>query len=80
MPWPWEPRRFEFIAEKGMDAFLTEYQNDPPAEKGPVESGITAHRIQRQLNGLERKIVPTGIWPSSIALPGLVSTFSPATT
>lgn len=51
---------YDFIADKGMDAFLTEYQNDPPEESGPVESGITARRIQTQLNGYERKIVPAG--------------------
>lgn len=49
---------FDFISDNGMDAFLTEYQNDPPEESGPVESGITPRRIQTQLNGLERKIVP----------------------
>jgi hypothetical protein len=48
------------VARLGADAVATEYQNDPPEESGPVESGITPHRVQRQLNGHERKVVPNG--------------------
>jgi hypothetical protein len=51
---------YDFIADKGLDAFLTEYQNDPPEETGPQESGITAHRIQKQLSGYPRKVIPPG--------------------
>lgn len=48
------------VARVGQDAVSTEYDNDPPAEAGPVESGITAHRIQRQVSGYPRKVVPPG--------------------
>ena len=48
------------VARLGQDAVSTEYDNDPPAEAGPVESGITAHRVQRQVSGYPRKIVPPG--------------------
>ncbi len=44
----------------GAEGVATEYDNDPPEESGPVESGITAYRIQRQVNGFDRKIVPDG--------------------
>lgn len=53
-------RCLNIIADRGMEAFLTEYQNDPPEQSGPVESGITAHRIQRQVSGYARKVIPPG--------------------
>lgn len=49
---------FNEVARLGIDAVNTEYNNDPPEESGPIESGITPHRIQRQLSGYHRKIVP----------------------
>ncbi len=42
----------------GPEAVACEYDNDPPEEAGPIESGITANRIQRQVNGLDRGIIP----------------------
>jgi hypothetical protein len=53
-------RCFNIIADRGLEAFQTEYQNDPPEESGPIESGITAHRIQTQLSGYERRVIPPG--------------------
>jgi hypothetical protein len=53
-------RCYDYIADTGMDSFLTEHQNDPPAETGPIESGITAYRVQRQVSGYDRKIIPPG--------------------
>ena len=53
-------RCYDFISDHGMPAFLTEYQNDPPEDTGPVESGITPNRIQRQTNGYDRRVVPPG--------------------
>lgn len=53
-------RCYDYIADTGMESFLTEHQNDPPAETGPVESGITAYRIQRQVSGYDRKVIPPG--------------------
>ena len=51
---------YNIIADRGWDNFATEYQNDPPEETGPVESGITPYRIQRQLSGYSRKEIPEG--------------------
>lgn len=51
---------YDLVGDIGRDAFDTEYQNDPPEETGPVESGISAHRIQNQMSGYPRCIVPPG--------------------
>lgn len=51
---------FNLIADRGQVHFDTEYQNDPPAETGPVESGITPARIQKQLNEFPEGVVPRG--------------------
>ncbi len=51
---------YDLVADIGEMAVLTEYQNDPPEETGPVESGVTAHLIQCKTNGYPRKIVPPG--------------------
>ncbi len=48
------------VARLGMEAVQTEYQNDPPEEAGPRESGLTAFRIQRQVSGFLRKRIPPG--------------------
>jgi len=51
---------YDLIADIGRDSFDTEYQNDPPEEAGPMESGITAYRVQTQVSGYERGIIPPG--------------------
>jgi hypothetical protein len=51
---------FNEKAAKGEDYCATELDNDPPEESGPVESGITAHRVQRQLSGHGRRAIPQG--------------------
>lgn len=51
---------YNIISDRGIEHFLTEYQNEPPAEAGPQESGITAYRIQTQVSGRERRIIPRG--------------------
>jgi len=51
---------FDLIADRGWEHFNTEYQNDPPEEDGPIESGITAEKIQRRLSGYPRAMVPPG--------------------
>ena len=53
-------RYYDFVADNGEEAALSEVQNDPPAEAGPIESGITAHRIQTQVSGFKRKEIPPG--------------------
>ncbi len=49
---------YNMIARIGPEAVACELDNDPPEEAGPMESGITARRIQKQLSGYNRKIVP----------------------
>ncbi len=51
-------RCYDYIADTGMESFQTEHQNDPPEESGPIESGITPTRVQRQLSGYDRRVVP----------------------
>jgi len=51
---------FVEIARIGPEAVATEYDNDPPEESGPIESGITAARIQKQISGYARKVIPPG--------------------
>lgn len=53
-------RYFNLVADIGQEAVDTEYQNDPPEESGPIESGITAYRVQTQTNGFARKEIPPG--------------------
>lgn len=48
------------IARTSADAVSTEYDNDPPEEAGPIESGITSYRVQRQVSGYPRREVPPG--------------------
>lgn len=51
---------YDEIARTSPESVATEYDNDPPEESGPVESGITPHRVQTQLSGYERKMIPPG--------------------
>jgi hypothetical protein len=51
---------FDFVARNGPEAAATELDNNPPEEAGPIESGITAHRVQRQVNGHARRAIPPG--------------------
>lgn len=51
---------YDLIADIGRDSFDTEYQNDPPEASGPIESGITAHRVQTQVSGYPRCVIPPG--------------------
>jgi hypothetical protein len=51
---------FNEVARMGPEAVATELDNDPPEESGPIESGITPHRIMRQVSGWQRQIVPPG--------------------
>lgn len=53
-------RYFNEVARLGQEAVSTEYDNDPPEEAGPIESGISSNRVQRQLSGFARYVVPPG--------------------
>jgi hypothetical protein len=49
---------YNFIADKKLNAFLTEYQNDPPQDEGIETSGLTDLRIiNKQWTG-EQFVVP----------------------
>lgn len=51
---------FNEVARIGQEAVDTELDNNPPEETAVVESGITPHRIQKQVSGLARKVIPNG--------------------
>lgn len=51
-------RYYNEVARVGAAAVATEFDNDPPEEAGPQESGITASRVQRQLSGFARGVIP----------------------
>lgn len=53
-------RYYNEVAKVGQEAVSSEYDNDPPEESGPIESGITAYRVQRQVSGYPRRVVPPG--------------------
>jgi hypothetical protein len=53
-------RYYNEVARTSPEAVATEFDNDPPEESGPVESGITAWRIQNQLSGYDHRVIPPG--------------------
>ncbi len=52
---------YDIIADRGAEAFATEYQNDPPDDRADEEGGITAPMIQTKVNGIPRGIVPADV-------------------
>lgn len=48
---------YNIIADRGLDAFQTEYQNEPPEDAKPEESGISANLVRSRLNNLPRHTV-----------------------
>jgi hypothetical protein len=51
---------YDYIADRGLDSFLTEHQNDPPEKESFSESAITPEMIQRKVSGVPRGIIPPG--------------------
>jgi len=51
---------YNIISDRGPEHFATEYQNDPPDPDEGLDSGggLTAHRVQNQLSGYPRGIIP----------------------
>lgn len=49
------------IADVGRDNFLTEYQNAPPEDTGPIGTSLSAYRVQTQISGYARKVVPPNV-------------------
>jgi len=45
---------YNIIADNGMEAFLTECQNDPSEASGPETMNITAGKVGRKMSGLEQ--------------------------
>ena len=48
------------MARMGEQFVLTELDNNPAEETGFIESGISKHRIQKQISGYARKLIPPG--------------------
>jgi hypothetical protein len=53
-------RYYNEVARIGQEAAETEYNNNPAEETGPVESGLSATRVQRQVSGYARNVIPPG--------------------
>ena len=53
-------RYYNEVARIGLEAVQTEFDNNPPAEMGPIESGITTARIIKQVSGYAWRIIPPG--------------------
>lgn len=51
---------FNMVATVGQEVVSTEYDNDPPEQTAVVETGLSPWRIQRQVSGMDRAIVPDG--------------------
>jgi hypothetical protein len=51
---------YTLVARYGQEAVDTEYNNDPPKPAETVDIGITPHRIQHQISGFARLIIPPG--------------------
>ena len=49
---------FNLVARLGPENVRTEYDNDPPELDQHVDSGLAPTRIQRQVSGYDRRIVP----------------------
>lgn len=51
---------YNIIARIGWNNFATEYQNDPPEDAGPQDSGLTALTVRSRLSGTARGVLPPG--------------------
>lgn len=49
---------YTLVARYGPEAVASEYDNDPPKPAMQTDVGITARRIQTQLSGYRRKLIP----------------------
>lgn len=50
--------QFNRIADTSIEAYLTEFQNDPPEELGPEKLPLTMGRVLQQTSGMERGVCP----------------------
>ena len=51
---------FNLVSRLGQEVVSTEYDNDPPEESAIIESGLSPNRIQRQVSGFDRRVIPAG--------------------
>jgi hypothetical protein len=51
---------YNLVARIGWDNFCTEFQNDPPEDTGPQESGITAVLVASRLHDYPHERLPDG--------------------
>lgn len=51
---------FSQVAKLGQEAVSTEYDNEPPVEAASADIVLSAKRIQKQISGLKRQVVPAG--------------------
>jgi len=59
---------YDYIADRGLESFLTEHQNDPPPLDDDVtKAGITREIVRSRLSGFERRELP----PQSSLVAGL---------
>lgn len=49
---------YNLVARYGQEAVSTEYDNDPPEESGPMESGINAMLVRQQVSGFSQGEIP----------------------
>lgn len=48
------------VAKLGQEAVSCEYDNEPPVEQASDDIVLSAKRIQKQISGLERQVIPEG--------------------
>lgn len=49
------------VAKLGPEVVATEYDNDPPEESADIGTALNAIRIQKQVSGYDRQVVPHGV-------------------
>lgn len=49
---------YNWVADWGENSALTELQNNPPDEAATEADGLTPHRIQHQVSGFARRVIP----------------------
>lgn len=51
---------YNFISDHGLDAFMTECQNEPPIEIEEEGFELSSSAVQKRCNGIERLVIPDG--------------------
>lgn len=54
-------KAYDFIADRGLPAFMTEHQNDPPPDENETtKAGITRQLVASRISGFARGELPSG--------------------